>query len=94
MSRVAWLLARLPTGSEEETARDGVLSSRAEVHALVIGFLAGVLFVVTGDVGVVAGFWTVMFGGRALAGHLADARKELAYTSTGFLLAMGGGVVV
>lgn len=76
----------LPTGSEEETARDGFLSSRPEVHAVAVGFLAGALLALTREPAVAAVFGAVVFGTRKLRGHLKDARREAAYTALGFAL--------
>jgi len=76
----------LPTGPEEETARDGFLSSRGEVHAVAVGFLAGALLAWTREPAVAAVFAGVVFGARKVRGHLLDARREAAYTALGFLL--------
>mgnify|MGYP000542531654 CR=1 FL=1 len=76
----------LPSGSESETERDGFLSSRAELHAVAVGFLAGVLLAVTRRIEVAALFGAVVFGTRKVRGHLKDARREAAYTALGFIL--------
>jgi len=76
----------LSTVSESETARDGFLSSRAELHAVAIGFLGGLLLAVTGRIEVAVLFGGVVFGARKVRGHLLDARREAAYTALGFVL--------
>lgn len=74
--------------TEAESDRDGFLSTRPELHALAIGFVAGVLLVLTREPAVATSFAAVLFGARRFQGHLGDVRKEAGYAALGFLLAL------
>lgn len=73
----------LGLGTEEETERNGLLSSRKEWHSLSVGSFVGL---VAGLNGGKDGAWImVLLAGVALGaqkidvGHLADVRREPAY---------------
>lgn len=53
----------LGSGTEEETSRDGLLSSTAEWHALVLGFAVGFMVALTG--GKDAAWLFIIFSGVA-----------------------------
>lgn len=79
----------IPDGTEDETERDGVLSSKAEVHSFVLGLVAGM----TGHIEIIALFVAFVMGtadSLRKTSHLRDAAKESAYAVGGVFL----GVVI
>ena len=68
---------------------DEVANSPPEIHALVIGAACALLVVATQKLEYAVLLWSALTGGRKLKGHLADARKELAYTTAAFAVAYG-----
>jgi len=79
MSILKWL----GSGSESETPRHGILSSRAEWHSLLIGASVGFIVALVG--GKDAAWLFVIFSGIALGtkevevGHLEHVSKEPVY---------------
>jgi len=83
----------LPDSSDEsETARDGFLSTRREVHASVIGLAVGLVVVFSGSWELAALFVFVALGakldGLRSAGIL-EVRREPWYALSAFLLPVG-----
>lgn len=68
---------------------DEFANSPPEIHALVIGAACALLVLATGRVEHAVILWGVLTGGRKLRGHLADARRELAYTIGAFAVVYG-----
>jgi len=64
-------------------------NSPPELHALVIGTACALLVVATQKLEYAVMLWVALTGGRKLKGHLADARKELAYTIGAFAVIYG-----
>lgn len=60
-----------------------------ELHALVIGAACALLVVATQKLEYAVLLWSALTGGRKLKGHLADARRELAYTVGAFAVVYG-----
>lgn len=80
---------------ESQTKRNGVLSYAAEWHALEVGSFAGIAYGITGRAEVAGIVAATAFGAReARTGHMKDARKEVGYTGTGFILGAGLGVML
>jgi hypothetical protein len=83
----------LPDASDEsETARDGFLSTRREIHASVLGLAVGLVVVFSGSWELAALFVFVALGakldGLRSAGIL-EIRREPWYALGAFLLAVG-----
>lgn len=70
-------------GPEDETPRNGVLSSRAEWHSLLVGAAVGAIIALTGGKDAAWLFIilsTVAFGSQKLeVGHLKHVRREPVY---------------
>lgn len=72
---------------ESETPRDGFLSTTVEIHAAGIGAIFAVLFLITGNVGIVAFFAAVIMGkAKVQRTHLKDAAKEAGYSGGAFVV--------
>ena len=81
--------------TEAGTKRNGVLSYAAEWHALEVGAFAGVAYGVTGRPEIAGVVAATTFGVReAKVGHMKDAREEVGYTGTGFVLGVGIGTLL
>jgi hypothetical protein len=83
----------LPVASESETARDGVLSSDAEMHALAVGLLVGI----TGHLDLLLLLVTFVMGrfdGFRRSGHLLDAVREPAYVFAGSALGLAAHILL
>jgi len=77
----------LGIGTEQETFRDGPLSSLAEWHALLIGISVGLIIAIVGGKDAAWLFiilTTIAVGGREVnVGHLKDVKNEPVYALVG-----------
>lgn len=80
--------------TESETARDGLLSTRREIHASVVGAAVGVVGAASGSVELLALFTLATLGAKLGSRHLGDIRKEPWYALGAMLLGLvvGGAI--
>lgn len=81
----------LGAGKEEETSRNGFLSSRSEWHSIGIGICTGIIAAISG--GEDGAWMLIILTGIALGvrevdvGHLKDVQDEPAYALAGCIVA-------
>jgi hypothetical protein len=75
---------------EDETARDGVLSTLREWHALVIGLVVGAVVAATGAWEVAALFVSAALGAKLNTTAFAEIRREPWYALAGFASSAAG----
>ena len=83
-------MPHIPDSSDEsETDRDGVLSTRGEIHASVIGLAVGIVVVATGSWKLAVLFVFVALGvklGSLQSAGLSEIRREPWYALSTFLI--------
>jgi hypothetical protein len=81
----------VPRSSDEsETARDGFLSTRREIHASVVGLAVGVTVALTGSLELAGLFVFSVLGAKLGSKHLGDLRREPWYALGAFLAGLAG----
>lgn len=71
--------------TEASTPRDGFLSTTVEIHAVAIGAIFALLYVLTGAALTLAFFALLIMGKAKVSSvHLQDAAREAAYSGTTF----------
>jgi hypothetical protein len=84
MTMLDWLI---PSSSDEsETRRDGLFSTRREIHASVVGLGVGVVVAVAGVWELGALFVFATLGSKLGSKHLGDIRREPWYALGAFLV--------